>query len=55
MAYGKRRIRSRAATYAIHSGNQALVFDTFTSTAQAQWVHRYLERRGIERFTVVQR
>jgi glyoxylase-like metal-dependent hydrolase (beta-lactamase superfamily II) len=41
------------ATYAIHRGDQAVVYDTFTSTEQAQWVRDYLGQRGIRRFTVV--
>jgi glyoxylase-like metal-dependent hydrolase (beta-lactamase superfamily II) len=41
------------ATYAIHKGDQAIVFDTFTSVEQARWVRTYLEKRGIRRFTVV--
>lgn len=41
------------ATYAIHQGNEAVVYDTFTSKAQAQWVRDYLEGKGIKRFTVV--
>ena len=40
-------------TYAIHRGDQALVYDTFTSVAQARWVRRYLEELGIKHFTVV--
>jgi cyclase len=41
-------------TYAIHRGDEALVFDTFTSVEQAAWVRHYLENMGITRFTVVQ-
>ncbi len=41
------------ATYAIHRGNEAIVYDTFTSMAQAQWVRDHLEAKGIRRFTVV--
>lgn len=41
------------ATYAIHRGDQAIVYDTFTSTEQAQWVRDYLANKGIRRFTVV--
>lgn len=41
-------------TYAIHRGDEALVYDTFTSLEQARWVRRYLEALGIRRFTVVQ-
>jgi len=41
-------------TYAIHRGDEALVYDTFTSVEQALWVRRHLESLGIRRFTVVQ-
>jgi cyclase len=41
------------ATYAIHKGDQAIVFDTFTSVEQARWVREYLQKQGIRRFTVV--
>lgn len=40
-------------TYAIHSGDEAIVYDTFPSVAQARWVRAYLEDMGIRRFTVV--
>lgn len=41
------------ATYAIHKGDRAIVFDTFTSVEQARWVRDYLEKQGVRRFTVV--
>lgn len=41
------------ATYAIHSGAEAIVIDSFPSPAQAQWVRDYLQERGIRRFTLV--
>lgn len=41
------------ATYAIHSGDQALVYDTFPSAAQARWVRDYLSRAGITHFVLV--
>ena len=41
------------ATYAIHKGDQAIVFDTFTSPEQARWVRAHLEKQGVKRFTVV--
>jgi cyclase len=41
------------ATYAIHKGEQAIVFDTFTSVEQARWVRTHLEKLGIRRCTVV--
>jgi glyoxylase-like metal-dependent hydrolase (beta-lactamase superfamily II) len=40
-------------TYAIHSGDEAIVYDTFTSVAQAKFVRDYLEKMGIKKFTVV--
>ena len=41
------------ATYAIYRGDEAVVYDTFTSSDQAQWVRAHLEQRGVKRFTVV--
>src|SRR5262245_10253813 len=42
------------ATYVIHRGNHALVYDTFPTVEQAKWVRNYLEQQmGIKRFTVV--
>jgi len=41
------------ATYAIHSGDKAIVYDTFPSIEQAKWVRNYLARKGIKQFTVV--
>ena len=41
------------AIYAVHHGDHALLYDTFTSVPHARWVRDYLERRGIKRFTVV--
>jgi glyoxylase-like metal-dependent hydrolase (beta-lactamase superfamily II) len=41
------------ATFAIHHGNHALVYDTFPTVEQARWVRSYLEGMGINRFTVV--
>jgi cyclase len=40
-------------TYAIHSGDEAVVYDTFTSVPQAKFVRDYLEQMGIKKFTVV--
>ena len=40
-------------TYVIHRGDQALVYDTFPSVREAQWVRDYLSERGIRSFTVV--
>jgi cyclase len=41
------------ATYAIHKGDRAIVFDTFPSVEQARWARTDLERRGVRHFTVV--
>ena len=41
------------ATYAIHRGDRALVYDAFTSAALAQWVRDYLTKAGIKHFTLV--
>jgi glyoxylase-like metal-dependent hydrolase (beta-lactamase superfamily II) len=41
------------ATYVIHSGDRALVYDTYPSTQQARWVRDYLVKIGIRHFTVV--
>jgi cyclase len=40
-------------TYVIYQGHQAVVYDTFTSVAQAQWVRDYMEQLGVTKFTVV--
>lgn len=47
-------MRLGIGTYAIHQGNEALVYDTFTTLEQARWVRAYLQRKGIEKITVVQ-
>ncbi len=41
------------ATYAIHDGDTALVYDTFTDTASAQWVRDWLAKAGVRRFILV--
>ena len=41
------------ATYAIHDGDTALVYDTFTDTASAQWVRDWLTKAGVRRFILV--
>jgi glyoxylase-like metal-dependent hydrolase (beta-lactamase superfamily II) len=41
------------ATYAIHKGDQALVYDTFTSVDQARWARDHLKKKGVKRFVVV--
>jgi cyclase len=39
-------------TYVIHQGDTALVYDAFTTPAQAHVVRKYLEELGIKHFTV---
>jgi glyoxylase-like metal-dependent hydrolase (beta-lactamase superfamily II) len=39
--------------YVIHDGDEALVYDTFTSVPQAQFVRDYLTEQGIKKFVVV--
>ncbi len=46
-------IKLGTAMYAIHSGAEAIVYDTFTSVAHAEFVRFYLEKMGIRKFTVV--
>jgi cyclase len=41
------------ATYVIHQGDQALVYDTFACVADAGWVREYLVEAGIRHFVVV--
>ena len=41
------------ATYAIVSGDRALVYDAYPGVAQAQWVRDYLTKAGIHHFTLV--
>ncbi len=41
------------ATYVVHRGDQALVYDTYPSTQQARWVRDYLVKAGIRHFTLV--
>lgn len=41
------------ATYVIHRGDRALVYDTFPSTEPARWVRNYLTKTGIRHFTLV--
>jgi cyclase len=41
------------ATYAIHHGHEAIVFDTFPTIDQARWQRSTLEGMGITHFTVV--
>ncbi len=46
-------IKLGTAMYAIHSGAEAVVYDTFTSVPHAEFVRGYLENMGIRKFTVV--
>ncbi len=41
------------ATYVIHQGDSALIYDTFPSTEPARWVRSYLTKIGIKHFTLV--
>ena len=41
------------ATYVVHRGDRALVYDTYPTTQQAGWVRNYLAKIGIRHFTVV--
>ena len=41
------------ASYVIHHGDRAVVYDTLPTVQQARWVRDYLEKMGIKRFTVV--
>lgn len=41
------------ATYVIHRGDHALIYDTFPSTEPALWVRNYLTKAGIKHFTLV--
>jgi glyoxylase-like metal-dependent hydrolase (beta-lactamase superfamily II) len=41
------------ATYVIHRGDRAMVYDTYPSTQQAKWVRDYLVKSGIRHFTLV--
>ena len=41
------------ATYVIHRGDRALIYDTFPSTEAANWVRSYLTKVGIKHFTLV--
>ncbi len=41
------------ATYVIHRGDEAIVYDTCTTIEQARWMRGYLEANGIRKFTVV--
>ncbi len=41
------------ATYVIHSGDQALVYDSFPTAELAGWVRDYLTKAGIKHFTLV--
>jgi len=40
------------ATFAVHDGDEALVYDTYPSVEQARFVRNWLEQAGIRHFTV---
>jgi cyclase len=40
-------------TYVIYQGKEAVVYDTFTSVAQAKFVRDYMEKIGVSKFSVV--
>jgi cyclase len=41
------------ATFAVHDGDEALVYDTYPSVDQARFVRNWLEQAGVRRFSVV--
>lgn len=41
------------ATYAVVSGDHALVYDAYPSVQQARWVRAYLEHAGVRHFVLV--
>jgi glyoxylase-like metal-dependent hydrolase (beta-lactamase superfamily II) len=41
------------ATYVIHRGDAALVYDSYPTTEEARWVRAYLAKAGIRHFTLV--
>lgn len=41
------------ATYAIHQGDTAVVYDSFTDTGSAQWVRDHLAKAGVRHFMLV--
>src|SRR6202790_319518 len=41
------------ATYVIHRGAQALIYDSFPYAEEAKWVRDYLTKRGIKHVTLV--
>jgi cyclase len=41
------------ATYVIHRGDTALVYDSYPTTQEARWVRGYLTKAGIRHFTLV--
>ena len=40
-------------TYVIHQGDTAVVYDTFTSVAQAKWVRNYMQKMCVKKLSVV--
>jgi metallo-beta-lactamase superfamily protein len=41
------------ATYVIHRGDEALVYDTYPSAEEVKWARDYLTKAGIRHFTLV--
>jgi glyoxylase-like metal-dependent hydrolase (beta-lactamase superfamily II) len=41
------------ATYVVHQGDSALVYDSYPTTQEAGWVRGYLGKAGIRHFTLV--
>src|SRR5438309_1807072 len=41
------------ATYVIHRGDRALVYDSFPYAEEARWVRDYLAKSGVKHFTLV--
>jgi glyoxylase-like metal-dependent hydrolase (beta-lactamase superfamily II) len=41
------------ATYVIHRGDHALVYDSFPTVPEARWVRDYLIKAGVKHFTLV--
>ena len=51
--YDDAAMKLGVGTYVIHQGDTAVVYDTFTSVAQAKWVRNYMEKMGVKKFSVV--
>ncbi len=51
--YDDAAMKLGVGTYVIHQGDIAVVYDTFTSVAQAKFVRNYMEKMGVKKFSVV--